>query len=44
MDLERRVLGDEHQNVMLTMNGLALLYVLQGKDAQAVALYSKALA
>ena len=41
--MQQRVVGDEHPNVLLTMNGLAYLYMLQGKNAQAEDLYMRAL-
>ena len=43
MEVQRRVFGEEHPNRLLTMNGLALLYGLEGKNAQAELLYTKVL-
>jgi hypothetical protein len=44
MDVQRRQLGDDHQNVLLTMSGLAYLYMVQGKSRLAEGLYRDALA
>src|SRR4030095_4449038 len=41
IDVQRRILGDEHPNMLLSMNGLALLYDLQHKNAEAELLYTK---
>jgi len=44
VDIQRRVLGEEHPNMLLSMNGLAVLYERQQKIAQAEALYTKVIA
>ena len=43
LDARRRVLGPEHPNTLRAMNNLALLYLYQGKYAQAEPLFHKLL-
>jgi len=44
LDLQRRVLGAEHPRRLASINDLALLYLDQGRDAQAESLLREALA
>ena len=41
--INHRVLGEEHPDTLLTMNGLGALYYLEGKYTQAELLFEKAL-
>ena len=44
LDLRRKVLGESHPDVVISLNNLGLLYKVQGQTDAAELLYLKALA